>query len=179
MERPGFGDRVQGINWVDAMLIKILHWQECFRVFSKDETGCITAEEMKWVTRVEIIVVWQTRDPVETLIGSYTTYFLFWKNCHKQSRDINNWWGFYVLKRVFLLTLLFYNIFKVPLYKKPMFNPGRNLQDNYSKVFFILDQSGLRHTDRRKVDFHVRPKIAIHSFQINILRKEEKSTEWN
>ena len=60
-----------------GMLFKLLHCQECFRVFSKDETGCITAEEMKWVTRVEMIVVWQTRDPVETLIGSYTTYFLF------------------------------------------------------------------------------------------------------
>ena len=34
------------IEW-EAMLFKILHYQECFRVFSKDETGCITAEEMK------------------------------------------------------------------------------------------------------------------------------------
>ena len=63
------------------MLIKILHYQECFRVFSKDETGCITAEEMKWVTRVEMIGVWQTQDPVETLITALPWHNINVRGC--------------------------------------------------------------------------------------------------
>ena len=129
------------LEW-EAMLFKILHYQECFRVFSKDETGCITAEEMKWVTRVEMMFSKnRTRWKLWLDLTPLTSCFQRTVTNNPETSTIDG--AFMFWRGYFCSDFCFITYLKYPAhYKKTMCNPGRDLQHNYIEGFLYVGSIG-------------------------------------
>ena len=93
---PETGYKVDNIDIIMSPILSIYSWQECFRVFSKDQDGCITADEMKFVFEFEwhYDVSWVLQVRVDALT---------WENNLQRNRwDDNDSWQEWGLENILL-----------------------------------------------------------------------------